>query len=85
MIYDLMPLWLRRLLDLDSATLPTERWTWRHVCRYGGDPGKLADDIARYEGREKELRRIFNRNRIIAAIMCALCLALIAMQLWWRR
>jgi len=46
-IYDLMPVWLRRLLDLDSATLPTERWTWRHVCRYGRDPAKLADDIER--------------------------------------
>jgi len=47
MIYDLMPVWLRRLLGLDRAVLPTERWTWRHVCRYGGDPGKLADDVAR--------------------------------------
>jgi hypothetical protein len=53
MIYDLMPLWLRRLLAMEHAVLPTDRWTWRHVCRYGRDPGKLADDYVRYERRRR--------------------------------
>lgn len=35
MLYDLMPRWLRWALNMDSATLPTNEWTWRHFCRYG--------------------------------------------------
>jgi hypothetical protein len=41
MIYDLMPLWLRRLLKMEVAVLPTDGWTWRHVCRYGSNPANI--------------------------------------------
>jgi hypothetical protein len=44
MIADLLPKWLRRWLKIDTATLPTDRWTWRHTCRYGRDPAKTTFD-----------------------------------------
>jgi hypothetical protein len=41
MLYDLMPVWLRSLLQMDKALLPADEWTWRHYCRYGSDPANI--------------------------------------------
>lgn len=49
MIYDLMPRWLRWLLRMETATLPTNKWTWRHYCRYGYNPAKLWKSVDEYE------------------------------------
>jgi hypothetical protein len=51
MLYDLMPVWLKSLLQMDKALLPTNEWTWRHICRYGRDPAKTVDDYERYMRR----------------------------------
>lgn len=45
MIADSMPHWLWQLLRMDTATLPTDRWTWRHFCRYGHDPAQCCSAI----------------------------------------
>ena len=58
MIYDLMPKWLRRLLKMDLALLPTSEWTWRHTCRFGRDPAKTMEDYERFlEKMPEELQR----------------------------
>jgi len=51
MIYDLMPTWLRRWLQMDRALLPTNEWSWRHTCRFGRDPAKITRDEFRYRKR----------------------------------
>ena len=35
MIYNLMPIWLRAILRMDTAHFNDAVWTWRHTCRYG--------------------------------------------------
>lgn len=55
MIADMMPGWLWRLLRMGSAILPTDRWTWRHFCRYGRSPFNLDRDMLRRV--EKDRRR----------------------------
>jgi hypothetical protein len=42
MIADLLPRWLWQLVDMGKATLPANEWTWRHFCRYGTDPARIA-------------------------------------------
>ena len=53
MIYDLMPVWLRKLLRMETAILPTESWTWRHICRYGSNPAFTMNDFRRWKEKEK--------------------------------
>ena len=47
MINDLMPRWLRKLLDMDRAELPGN-WTWRHTCRFGRNPAKTMREAEQY-------------------------------------
>jgi hypothetical protein len=54
MLADMMPRWLYRWLDMDSAVLPTDEWTWRHTWRYGYNPANILRDEKRYRSRMRQ-------------------------------
>jgi hypothetical protein len=60
MIADLMPRLLYSFLSIGGATLPAERWTWRHTCRFGRNPAKIIRDERKYRKKMERVARRWN-------------------------